>query len=62
MPSMGFESTTPASEGAKTIHALDNAATVIGNYFEYRPIKPNNILPVDCLMSQYLYVTSLYMS
>jgi hypothetical protein len=30
MPHMGFEATIPASERAKTIHALDSAATVIG--------------------------------
>jgi formate-dependent phosphoribosylglycinamide formyltransferase (GAR transformylase) len=27
---MGFEPTTPAFERAKTVHALDRAATVIG--------------------------------
>jgi hypothetical protein len=31
MPSVGFEPTIPAFEGAKTVHALDLAATVIGN-------------------------------
>jgi hypothetical protein len=31
MPQVGFESTIPAFERAKTIHALDRAATVIGN-------------------------------
>jgi hypothetical protein len=30
MPLMGFESITPVFERAKTIHALDRAATVIG--------------------------------
>jgi hypothetical protein len=30
MPSVGFEPTIPASERAKTVHALDRAATVIG--------------------------------
>jgi hypothetical protein len=29
MPRMGFELTTPVFERAKTIHALDRAATVI---------------------------------
>jgi hypothetical protein len=29
MPRMGFELTTPLFERAKTIHALDRAATVI---------------------------------
>jgi hypothetical protein len=30
MPRVGFESTTPVFELAKTVHALDRAATVIG--------------------------------
>jgi hypothetical protein len=31
MPRVGFEPTTPVFEGAKTIHDLDRAATVIGS-------------------------------
>jgi hypothetical protein len=30
MLQLGFEPTIPVSEGAKTVHALDRAATVIG--------------------------------
>jgi hypothetical protein len=30
MPSVGIEPTIPAFERAKTVHALDRAATVIG--------------------------------
>jgi hypothetical protein len=30
MPRVGFESTTPVFERAKTVHALDRTATVIG--------------------------------
>jgi hypothetical protein len=30
MPLVGFEPTIPAFERAKTVHALDRAATVIG--------------------------------
>jgi hypothetical protein len=30
MPRMGFEPTTPVFKRAKTVHALDGAATVIG--------------------------------
>jgi hypothetical protein len=30
MPSMGFELTIPASERAKTVHALERSATVTG--------------------------------
>jgi hypothetical protein len=33
---MGFESTIPAFELAKTVHALVRAATVIGFYIGYR--------------------------
>jgi hypothetical protein len=31
MPQVGFELTIPVFERAKTIHALDRAATVIGD-------------------------------
>jgi hypothetical protein len=31
MPRVGFESTIPEFEGAKTVHASDLAASVIGN-------------------------------
>jgi hypothetical protein len=31
MPRVGFEPTIPVFERAKTVHALDSAATVIGN-------------------------------
>jgi hypothetical protein len=33
MPGVGFEPTIAASERAKTVHALDRAATVIGTVF-----------------------------
>jgi hypothetical protein len=32
MPSVGFESTIPASERAVTVHALDRSATVTGEF------------------------------
>jgi hypothetical protein len=32
MPWLGFEPTIPVFERAKTVHALDRAATVIGKY------------------------------
>jgi hypothetical protein len=38
MPWVGFEPTIQAFEPAKTVHALDRAATVIG--------KENNISPI----------------
>jgi hypothetical protein len=31
MPLMGFEPTVPVVKRAKTVHALDRAATVIGS-------------------------------
>jgi hypothetical protein len=39
MPCVGFEPTIPASEGAKTVHALDRASTVTGVYM----IRPSQI-------------------
>jgi hypothetical protein len=35
MPRVGFESTIPVFERAKTVHALDRAATVIGSLAAY---------------------------
>jgi hypothetical protein len=35
MPQVAFEPTIPVFERAKTIHALDRAATVIGNSLNY---------------------------
>jgi hypothetical protein len=35
MPRVEFEPTTPASEPAKTAHASDREATVIGCKFDY---------------------------
>jgi hypothetical protein len=35
MPCVGFELTIPAFERAKTVHAVDRAATVIGMYALY---------------------------
>jgi hypothetical protein len=40
MPWVGFEPTIPASEWAKTVHALDRAATVIG-WDQFRHSKVN---------------------
>jgi hypothetical protein len=35
MPLVGFEPTTPVLERAKTVHALDSAATVTGIQISY---------------------------
>jgi hypothetical protein len=43
MPRMGLEPTTPAFERAKTVHALDRTATVIG-YNNRLVIRISNIL------------------
>jgi hypothetical protein len=40
MPQVGFEPTIPVFERAKTVHALDCAATVIG-------MSPSNIVKVN---------------
>jgi hypothetical protein len=38
MPRVGLEITIPLSERAKTVHALDRAATVIGLINNYSPL------------------------
>jgi hypothetical protein len=42
MPSVGFEHTNPASERAKTVHALDLAATATGLYQNTRYYIPED--------------------
>jgi hypothetical protein len=37
MPCVGFEPTIPASERAKTVHALDRSATVTGTVQDTAP-------------------------
>jgi hypothetical protein len=36
---VGFEPTTPVFEQSKAVHALDSAATVIGDVFYYKTLK-----------------------
>jgi hypothetical protein len=43
MPCVGFEPTIPASERAKTLHALDRSATVTG----FNLFKGADILIID---------------
>jgi hypothetical protein len=45
MPCMKFEATIPASERAKTIHALERSAIVTGQSRQNH----NNILIVSCV-------------
>jgi hypothetical protein len=46
MPSAGFEPTIPAFVRAKTVHALDRAATVIGLVYHTEPAKETECFPV----------------
>jgi hypothetical protein len=39
MPCVGFETTIPASERAKVVHALDRSATVTGQFYLYLHVK-----------------------
>jgi hypothetical protein len=43
MPRVGFQPTIPAFERAKTVHALDRAATVIGCYVHNGTVSPNTL-------------------
>jgi hypothetical protein len=42
MPGVEFEPTIPAFELAKTVHALDRAATVIGSFILFTPASDFN--------------------
>jgi hypothetical protein len=46
---VGFEPTIPAFERAKTLHALDLAATVIGNIFNTYYLFTLNKHPLNCI-------------
>jgi hypothetical protein len=61
MPQVGFESTTPAFERAKTVHALDREATMTGllpsglHFLEFlivfvRAVCPAHLIPLNCLL------------
>jgi hypothetical protein len=50
MPWVGFEPIIPAFERAKTVHALDQAATVIGTSVKYLNI---NFLTIMCVYNQF---------
>jgi hypothetical protein len=61
VPRVGFESTIPVFELAKTIHALGRAATVIGlctiytNYINYTEHLSMN--PYVCVIQPHLHLT-----
>jgi hypothetical protein len=42
MPRVGFEPTSPVFERAKTVHALERAATVVGRTLYYRNVPRRN--------------------
>jgi hypothetical protein len=44
MPQVGFEPTIPVFQRAKTVHALDRAATVIGKWVTRQEIYTKKIL------------------
>jgi hypothetical protein len=50
MPSMGFEPTISVLERAKTVHALDRAATVIGIMFDYRRLFNDTVSSVNVIL------------
>jgi hypothetical protein len=52
MPRVEFEPTTPALERAKTVHALDRAATVIGTMDYCRPIHQSGTIRAGRLTLQ----------
>jgi hypothetical protein len=61
MPSVGFEATIPAFERAKTVHALDGAATMLDSF---RFIQLNNIsgrTQIMKMMNKYSEQTSASM-
>jgi hypothetical protein len=57
MPRVGFESTNPMFERAKTVHSLDRAATVIGKTLLW-PIE--DILKIKTRL--WYRITSIYPS
>jgi hypothetical protein len=48
MPRVGFEPTIPVFERAKTVHALDRSATVVGGFCTYKYINMINVVGYDC--------------
>jgi hypothetical protein len=55
MPWVGFEPTIPAFERAKTVHALDRAATVIGIICEVG-IELLNIIEIISLKGKFYFL------
>jgi hypothetical protein len=67
IPWVVFELTTPAFEGAKTVHALDRAATMISDtqrYIQERPLgrfipRPSFTLPLLSLATHFHFIWTL---
>jgi hypothetical protein len=59
MPQVGFESTTPAYERAKTVHALDGAATVIDTHRVVRKILQEHVRRFANADEYYIRITCL---
>jgi hypothetical protein len=51
MPWVGFETTIPASERAKTVYTLDRVATVTGSHYRYYTTQSAGIFLVSCAVS-----------
>jgi hypothetical protein len=58
MPWLGFEPTIPAFERAKTVHALDRAATVIGFPFRMLFVNSTMLYQFHCSGRNYKLIVS----
>jgi hypothetical protein len=59
MPYVGFETTIPGSERAKTVHALDRSATVTGTMNSYVPNISNNFRKSEDIRKKYLFLRTM---
>jgi hypothetical protein len=60
MPRVGFETAIPTFERAKTVHALDRAATVIGKYLLERNYFEEKMFTLK--MATGFYIETLYIT
>jgi hypothetical protein len=51
MPCVRFETTIPASERPKTVHALDRSATVTGLHATYTVVNKHNFTISNLILS-----------
>jgi hypothetical protein len=59
---VGFEPTIPAFERAKTVHALDRAATVSGNYVSSEDEKKYKNITTELLFKTYKKTIHLFIN